>query len=93
LINKCRPPIASEILNEEQTALKIIELSQKNNPLKTIVSKISNRLDKTKIVDLNDLFFPRLSEDNIKSLTFGIYQLKQVKRSLVKEHLLHTNSF
>jgi hypothetical protein len=38
LINKCRPPIASEKQDEEETALKILEISQKNNPLKCLVS-------------------------------------------------------
>ena len=78
LINKCRPSIASEKMNEKDTALKILELSQKKNPLKAFVSRISNRLDKSKIIHLNELFFPRLSEEYIKSLTFGVYQLKQV---------------
>ena len=78
LINKCRPSIASEKMNEKDTALKILEISQKKNPLKAFVSRISNRLDKSKIIHLNELFFPRLSEEYIKSLTFGVYQLKQV---------------
>jgi hypothetical protein len=80
LINKCTPPIASEKQDEEETALKILEISQKNNPLKCLVSTFSNRLDKL-IVSLNELFFPRLSEDYIQSLTFGIYQLKQVRKT------------
>ena len=36
--------------------------------------------------DINSLNFPQLTEDYIRQLTFGVYQLKQA-RSYTREHI------
>ena len=60
------------------------------NPLKEMFVKSGKRilLNKMKKMDASDALpgFPVLTEEYLRSLTFGIYQLKQAK-SYSREHI------
>ena len=61
-------------------------LSKNSNDLQSIVENNRRNTHKNQSVDAESLNFPKLSEDFIRSLTFGVYQLKQSK-SYTQEHL------
>lgn len=57
------------------------------NPLMAIVEKMGKRAKKANIVkDISTINFPRLTEEYIKAVSFGIYQRKQA-RSYVEEFI------
>ena len=83
LINAYRPPLASDNANDHALAQKMLQRSQlKSNPLKErFVAPSGRKLPmKMKKVDANtSVEFPVLSEDYLRTITFGTYQLKQAK--------------
>lgn len=91
LINKCkqnRLKISND--NDQFIATEMLKLVKKQNTLKKQIENLPNscrRLHNERLVcDLTEINFPHLSEEYIRSITFGIYQLKQAK-SYTKEHL------
>ena len=61
-------------------------LSKNSNDLQILVENNRRKKQKNQRVDAESLNFPKLSEDFIRNLTFGVYQLKQSK-SYTQEHL------
>ena len=88
LINKYRPQIATtEDDDKFEDYRKMLKISEKENTFLAEMAKYSNRIKKNaKCVDSIIINFPKLTEEYICSLTFGIYQLKQAK-SYTAEHI------
>lgn len=88
----CRPPLSSgDEENDLQTAAKMRHLSTQTNLLQTEVE--SNNLQKKRYVwrriddeniDVSD--FPRYTEEEIRELTLGVYQVKLAKH-YTQEHM------
>ena len=78
LINKYRPQLASTNDSEKFDLYKqMIEKANEENTLMHEVLNYPKRLSKNRVVNINELGFPKLTEEYIKSLTFGIYQMNQ----------------
>lgn len=86
LINKYRVPRANDKPNDEYIAKKMLDLSKKKNELQERVFDQKRKSQRRIITESNSIEFPRLDEDYIRSLTFGVYQMKQA-RSYTREHL------
>uniref|UniRef100_A0A8W8P4F1 Uncharacterized protein n=1 Tax=Magallana gigas TaxID=29159 RepID=A0A8W8P4F1_MAGGI len=92
LCNKYRPPLSSgDEENDLQTAAKMRHLSTQTNLLQTEVE--SNNLQKKRYVwrkiddeniDIPD--FPQYTEEEIRELTLGVYQVKLAKH-YTQEHM------
>ncbi|RNA36684.1 vacuolar sorting-associated 13c [Brachionus plicatilis] len=99
--NNLIPLVLEETFQIPQSTSKLVSLdfadidderSSEENPLKDEVKMYSKRLSNKRIVDLNEFVFPKISEEYIKSITFGIYQLKQsISYSL--EHINRNGSY
>ncbi|XP_062613816.1 uncharacterized protein LOC134275563 [Saccostrea cucullata] len=92
LINAFRPSLASDSDDHLEISRKMLEKSKiTTNPLKDLFINssgkriLSNKMSK---IDAADAVpdFPKLSENYLRSLTFGIYQIKQAS-SYSREHL------
>ena len=84
LINKYRPPLISNQETDSEIAKQMIEKSKITiNPLQQKYSLFTGRqaTSNMKKVNAQDAVpdFPVLSEEYLRPLTFGIYQLKQAK--------------
>lgn len=78
LINKFRSQLSKNNDAESiDTYREMLVKCQQDNPLKSYVESVSNRVSKSRLKKPEEIEFPQLSEAYIKSLTFGIYQLKQ----------------
>ncbi|XP_052090260.1 uncharacterized protein LOC127726916 [Mytilus californianus] len=91
ICNKYRPPLNSG--NETEDLLlgtKMLHMSKKKNELMERVSNenLHSRSGRWQKIDGNDSVedFPKLSEDDIRDITLGVYQLKLAK-SYTEEHL------
>ncbi|XP_062598202.1 uncharacterized protein LOC134259614 [Saccostrea cucullata] len=97
ICNKYKPPLSSGEADEDlATAYKMLHLSRQPNALRLLVE--SEGMDQrsypwTKI-DATDVApdFPRLSEEEIRELTLGTYQVK-LARSYANEHLNEDGSY
>ena len=58
------------------------------NPMKDVVMEPSGRRSSLKMskIDCSDITFPRLTDEYLRSLTFGVYQVKQAL-SYSSEHV------
>ena len=84
LINKYRPPLISNQETDSEIAKKMIEKSKITiNPLQQKYSLFTGRQATSNMKKVNAqeavLDFPVFSGEYLRSLTFGIYQLKQAK--------------
>ena len=78
LINKYLRPRTSSTIDDAQIAMDMLNLADQNNQLKAKIEQIGKEKSK-KINDVTQIKFPRITEDYIRQLTFGVYQLKQAK--------------
>lgn len=91
ICNKYLPPLcSSEKENDELLAAKMLHLSKQKNELQAKVEE--SNLDKRSSVNWDPLEgdnsvqdFPVMSEEDLRNLTLGIYQIKQAK-SYTREH-------
>ena len=84
IINAFRPSLAYDSDKDIEISQKMLEKSKLViNPLKEMFVKSGKRIlsNKMKKMDASDALpgFPVLTEEYLRSLTFGIYQLKQAK--------------
>ena len=86
IINKYRPPRVKDQLGDRELAIEMLKRVKLNNELKNKVQKFQRKSKKNQTVDFESLNFPILTEDYIRKLAFGIYQLKQAQ-SYTREHL------
>ncbi|XP_062618934.1 uncharacterized protein LOC134280537 [Saccostrea cucullata] len=90
ICNKFRPDVSTGLESDLSTAAKMRFLSKEVNVLKEYVE--TNGLDKRQVrwrkIDASDtsIAFPQLSEEEIRELTMGVYQIKLAK-SYAQEHL------
>ena len=87
--NGYRPSLVSNTSEGEAIALKMLALAQKRNTLEIRVKMDFLNQKKTvwKTLNASDTAydFPNLPESDIRSLTLGVYQIKQAK-SYAYEH-------
>lgn len=89
ICNAFRPPRVTDDPSSEVIAKRMLMLSKSTNELQSLVEKenwsrkkvIWQEMDGQQVED-----FPRLTVDELKQITFGVYQLKQA-RSYTEEHL------
>jgi hypothetical protein len=86
LINKFRPSRAKNEPNDENTAALMRERNVKKNMLMSRVEKLKRKRTSNISTNIDSLNFPKLSNEDLKDLTLGVYQLKQA-RSYTREHL------
>ena len=91
ICNKYRPPLKTDDADDEEIAKKMLERAKlKRNPLKALVERMGIKplVSKWQKVDGSDgnVDFPELSEQYLRSITLGIYQVKQAK-AYTEEHL------
>ncbi len=89
--HRYRPPLATDKPGDEEIAAKMLELAEQTNLLKedALNGRLRARIRRGwKKIDGQDrvLHFPRMSQDDIRALTFGVYQLNQARR-YAEEHL------
>ncbi|WAR27442.1 hypothetical protein MAR_013146 [Mya arenaria] len=87
--NKYLPPLSSSCSDDDRLAQHMLQLATQENSLKTEIEE--SNLDKSRAVwvpvsdtDLED--FPRLTEDILRTLTCGVYQLKLCP-GYIQEHI------
>lgn len=89
LCNAFRPPLASDHIGDEDKAEEMLAKAQEGNTLQTEVATgpLSSR-GKWENISECDVAqdFPQMSEDQVRALTFGVYQVKQAKR-YISEHM------
>nr|XP_022331291.1 uncharacterized protein LOC111129298 [Crassostrea virginica] len=78
IANKYLPPLSTGQENDEALAAKMLHLSQKVNTLKQRVEdeNLGKRTAKWKEPSNNMDDFPRLTEDDLRNITCGVYQIK-----------------
>ncbi len=91
IIYRYRPPLATDKPGDEEMAAEMLRLSKKKNPLREAYEngQLRPRIKRGWLkIDAQDRApaFPRLSEDDIQGLTFGVYQLRQASL-YAEEHL------
>ncbi|CAF1652082.1 unnamed protein product, partial [Didymodactylos carnosus] len=72
--------------NDQQLAAQMKKKANETNNLKLLVQKEKKLNKAARSIDVKKLCFPILSENYIRELTFGVYQIKQAK-SYTSEHL------
>ncbi|XP_061196609.1 uncharacterized protein LOC133204881 [Saccostrea echinata] len=99
ICNKYRPPINTGTFEDDLAiATKMTMLAKQSNELQSFVQE--NGLDKRSMkwqkLDAEEtstcITFPKLTEDEIRELTIGVYQLKTAK-SYSSEHFTDDGSF
>ena len=80
LINLYRPPRITSNEDDQEIGNLMLELSEKNNQVKTKAEGFPKNVSKNKLIDAFELNFPLLSLEYLEQLTIGTYQLKSVKR-------------
>ena len=94
--NRYKPSLVSCTTDDEAIGLKMLALAKKPNNLETRI--VNENLNQKKTIwsklDSADtaLDFPILSENDIRNLTLGIYQLKQAK-SYTYEHINESGDY
>ena len=87
LLNQYRDKVIKSTANDYWKALEMLKKVNTLNELSEIARNYNKRTKKNRVQsDPLKVNFPKLSESYIKSLTFGVYQLKQA-RSYTNEHL------
>lgn len=89
LCNAFRPPLAKSHPQDESVAQKMLAQLGKENELQQRVSSgtLSSRGHRWEDIDAAELpDFPKLDEDYLRALTFGVYQVRQAKQ-YIAEHL------
>lgn len=86
LINRYRPDRVVDKHDDDRQVAKMLSLVEKTNQLKKFADEHKRLSKKNTRQDISSIDFPILTEDFIRSLTFGVYQLKQAK-SYTREHL------
>ena len=88
LCNAFRPDLASSKESDERVANAMLARKDRQNELQTQIDsgvlkpgKAWSAINETEVID-----FPRLSECDLRELTFGVYQIKQAK-CYTDEHL------
>lgn len=79
LLNKFFVKLHTEEINYEKIASIMLERRQMKNNLSVVLrsQRFQNEVSKFKLVNIGELFFPNLSECDLKLIGQGIYQLKQ----------------
>ena len=80
LINRYRLPLASDSENDSEIAKNMLEKTRmKEKSLKDILIEPSGRRCSLKMskVECSKISFPRLSDEYLRSLKFGVYHVKQ----------------
>ena len=79
LINKKRPPRLSNKPEDIDLANRMLALKNKSNDLKNQVEN-NKRLNRSNVsTGVLNLNFPAISQEKIRELTLGVYQMKQAK--------------
>ncbi|XP_021339896.1 uncharacterized protein LOC110441121 [Mizuhopecten yessoensis] len=91
ICNKFRPPLANMDPQLEEEATKMLEKVCLSNKVQEFVEEnnlVKRRVPYKKIDSINDVLsdFPHLSMDDLRSITMGVYQIKQCI-CYSKEHL------
>ena len=88
--NKYLPALSppEQTARDEQVAHQMLAMLTKTNELQQYVVErgLERKLKVWKSVDSCEIGFPQLSEDRLRELTFGVYQLKMAS-SYIQEHL------
>lgn len=97
LCNKFRPPLSSGTFEKDiEIAAKMKVLARSSNELQTLIidQGLDRRSYKWTPLDASAAcpLFPQLSEDEIRELTLGVYQVK-LARSYTQEHCSHDGSY
>ncbi|XP_052099022.1 uncharacterized protein LOC127733747 [Mytilus californianus] len=97
ICNKYKPPLSTgEKDNDQILAAKMRVLSRKKNDLQERVERegLHRRICSWKKIDADDSMpcFPMLSEEELRNITVGVYQLKLAK-SYTQEHLNDESEF
>lgn len=78
LINAFRPPLYEKYPTDPTVAKRVLEKSKVEHPLTCLFFKDNERRTAVKMCKMDAAeAFPVLTEENLRSLTFGVYQLKQ----------------
>ncbi|XP_061179571.1 uncharacterized protein LOC133188208 [Saccostrea echinata] len=89
MVTKYRPPIRNSEFEDTELAIRMSFLSKTTNELQKRVEneKLAAKRSVWESVDGFDMEdFPRLSEDALRNITVGVYQLKQAKAYTI-EHI------
>lgn len=89
LINKYRPPLKSDDQNDLGNGFQMLMMAMKNeNVLKNLCDKEPHYKHRAnskswKRIDAHDVAvnFPTLTEEDVRQLTFGTYQIRQANSS------------
>lgn len=100
LINKYRPPLKSDDPNDLGNGFQMLMMAKKNeNVLKNLCDtephyKYRANSKSWKRIDAHDaaVNFPTLSEEDVRQLTFGTYQIRQAN-SYIREHVDETGQY
>lgn len=97
LCNKFRSPLSSGTFEKDiEIAAKMKVLARSSNELQTLIidQGLVRRSYKWTPLDASEAcpLFPQLSEDEIRELTLGVYQVK-LARSYTQEHCSHDGSY
>lgn len=93
LCNKFRPPLITSVESHCKIAQRMLEISKQPNILQEKISQDKTLSKRSRDwVPLQECrhydYFPRLSEEYLRSLTFGVYQLKQAPH-YADQHLVN----
>jgi hypothetical protein len=97
MCNKYRPPLARRNPDDIKLAEEMLEKSKQGNHVQRMVEE-EGLLKKTSVYTVIDCSsdqlkdFPVLTEEKLRQITLGIYQLKQALL-YAKEHIEKTNSY
>lgn len=86
LINKYRESRVTDQNADYELGKKMVELAKKPNDLKEKVLNFKRKNQRKTTIDIDSVDFPQLTIEYIRSLTLGVYQIKQAK-SYSKDHL------
>lgn len=88
LINKFRPPLRKDSIEDQATAAKMIYLAKQSNAVQQRIETegLDSRACKWVKMNESNANFPTLSEEQLRNITVGVYQIKLAK-SYVQEHI------
>ena len=88
ICNAYRPPLIIDTSRDEEIAFQMVELSKFGNELMKRVKEeqLHKRSCTWKKIDDNGVVpdFPRLTHDELRQLTVGVYQLSQAKNFIIQ---------
>lgn len=95
ICNKYRAPLSyGEVESDDILGCKMMYLAKQINQLQEHIenSNIAARRSKWQKVDESDLMFPMMTEEELRNITLGVYQLK-LARSYSQEHMIEEGGY